>query len=239
MSKKNILFISDVHLGSRGCNAKELLGLLKKQKDLDKLFIVGDFIDGWLLKSRFYWKPEFTLIIRKILSLAKNGTEVIYVVGNHDDFLRDFLPLNLHPNIEVVNEYVWEDYLITHGDLYDGVIKLKWLGVLGSWGYELAIYIDRTLKAFGYRKSFSKYLKDRVKGAIKFVTDFENQLAFQAYNRGLKGVICGHIHTPNRKIIEVQGEEIEYLNCGDWIENNSYIVNKQIKYENKSTVTSQ
>lgn len=222
--KEKVLFISDVHLGSRGSNAKELLDLLKREKNLDQLFIVGDFIDGWLLKNRFYWKSEFTLVIRKILSLAKNGTEVTYVVGNHDDFLRDFIPLTVHENIKIVNECIWRDYLITHGDLYDGVIKLKWLGILGSWGYELAIYIDRTLKAFGYRKSFSKWLKDKVKGAIKFITDFENQLAYQAWSRGLSGVICGHIHTPNRRIIKIHDKEIEYVNCGDWVENNSYIL---------------
>ena len=112
------------------------------------------------------------------------------------------------------------DYYITHGDLYDGVVKLKWLGILGSVGYELAITIDRTMKKLGYKRSLSKWAKDKVKNAVKFITDFENQLAFQANKNKCKGVICGHIHKPEDKYIN----HIHYLNCGDWIENNSFII---------------
>ena len=222
------LFISDVHLGSKGSNPKELLEVLKNYEP-KQIFIVGDFIDGWLLKKRYYWTQECTNVIRKILSYSKNNTEVIWVTGNHDDFLRNYSPMELG-NIKIVDEYIWNDYLITHGDLYDGVVKLKWLGMLGSYGYELAIGIDKFFKKIGYDISFSKMAKTKVKGAISFITDFERQLCFQALKRNCVGVICGHIHTPSDKKINVKGKEIHYLNCGDWIENNSYITyNKKFK----------
>lgn len=226
--KIEALFISDVHLGSKGCNADELLSVLKKYEP-KKLFIVGDFIDGWLLKSRHYWKKDFTNVIRKILTMSKN-TQVIYITGNHDDFLRHYTPLELGKNIKIVDEYVWNSYFITHGDLYDGVVQMKWLGVLGGWGYEVAIGIDRTLKRFGYKKSLSKWIKQKVKNAVKFIVSFEKQLVYQAQKRNCMGVICGHIHTPEIKTYN----NIQYINCGDWIENNSYIVYNKNKFEIKT-----
>lgn len=223
------LFISDVHLGSRGSNPKELYKVLNKEQPKE-IFLVGDIIDGWLLKKRFYWTKESTDIIRKLLAYSNKGTKVIYITGNHDDFLRDYSPENFG-NIKLVDEYEWNGYLITHGDKYDGVVQLKWLGIIGSYGYELALIIDRTLKKFGYKKSFSKMVKDKVKSAVKFITDFERQLAYQAQTRGLKGVICGHIHKPENKFIEVKNQKIHYLNCGDWIENNSYVEFKNNKFK--------
>jgi UDP-2,3-diacylglucosamine pyrophosphatase LpxH len=226
--KIEALFISDVHIGSKGCNANELLETLKLYEP-ETLFIVGDFIDGWLLKKRHYWKQEYTNLIRKILSYSKKGTRVVYITGNHDEFLRHYSPLIFGENIEIVDEIIWKDYYITHGDLYDGVVKLKWLGVLGSIGYEMAIYIDRTMKRLGYKKSLSKWAKDKVKNAVKFITSFEKQLAYQAKKRGCKGVICGHIHKPENSFVD----EIHYLNCGDWVENNSYIVYDQGQFYNR------
>jgi len=198
------VFISDVHLGSKGSNADKVIEMLKKESPTH-LFLIGDFIDGWLLKKRNYWKQDYTNLLRHILTLSKNGTEIIYITGNHDDFLRSYTPLILN-NIQIVDEYVWNNYLITHGDLYDGIVKMKWLGVLGSIGYEIAIYIDKSLKQFGYRKSFSKMIKDKVKHAVKFITNFEEQLAYQAYKRNLDGVICGHIHKPENKILNIKDE---------------------------------
>ena len=228
--KIDALFISDVHLGSKGCNADELLELLKTHKP-KQLFLVGDIVDGWLLKKRMYWNQSFTNVIRKILSYSKNGTEVIYITGNHDDFLRSYSGSELG-NIKVVDEIEWNGYLITHGDLYDGVVQLKWLGVLGGWGYEVAINFDRFLKRrLGYKKSISKMLKDKVKKAVKFITDFERQLAYKAHSKNLKGVICGHIHKPEDKKISIKEMDIHYLNCGDWIENNSYIIYNKGKFE--------
>ncbi len=223
--KVDAIFISDVHLGARGVSADKLILTLKKYEPT-YLFLVGDIIDGWLLKKRFYWTQEYTNVIRKILSYTKNGVKVIYITGNHDEFLREFPTMELG-NIEFHDEFIFNDTFITHGDLYDGVVKLKWLGVLGSIGYDLAIYIDRKLKKLGFKKSLSKFLKDKVKEAIKFITSFEKQLAYQAKKRNCSTVICGHIHTPEDR--EVDG--IKYLNCGDWIENNSYVILKNGKYE--------
>ena len=219
MKKVEAIFISDVHIGSRGCNSKELVKTLKKYQP-ENVFIVGDFIDGWLLKRRHYWTQDYTNLIRKILSYSKKGTKVIYITGNHDEFIRNYVPLSLDSNIEIVNEYQWNNYYIVHGDLYDGIVSMRWLGILGSIGYEMAIKVDRLIKRLGYKWSLSKWAKSSVKNAVKFITSFENQLVYQTKRRGCKGVICGHIHKPENKMID----GIHYLNCGDWIENNSYII---------------
>jgi UDP-2,3-diacylglucosamine pyrophosphatase LpxH len=224
MKKIEALLISDVHLGSKGCNSEAVLETLKKYQP-EYLFLVGDIIDGWLLKKRFYWKQSYTNLIRKILSYSKNGTKVIYITGNHDEFLRDYDDLSFG-NIEFHNEYIYKDIFITHGDLYDGVVKLKWLGILGSVGYDLAIVIDRYLKRLGLKRSLSKFLKDKVKEAVKFITSFEDQLIYQAKKRNCTKVVCGHIHHPIIKVID----DIEYVNCGDWIENNSYIIYNDDKF---------
>jgi UDP-2,3-diacylglucosamine pyrophosphatase LpxH len=229
--KVDALFISDVHLGSKGSNAELLLGMLKEYEPKE-LIIVGDFIDGWLLKKRHYWTQDFSNVIRKILSYTKKGTKVTYITGNHDDFLRSYIPIYFGDNINVVNEMVWEDYFITHGDLYDGIVQMKWLGKLGSFGYELAISLDMLMKKFGYKKSLSKFLKKKVKDAVKFITNFEEQLVYQSKKRNCKGVVCGHIHTPENKYID----GIHYLNCGDWIENNSYIIYNKGKWELKEMI---
>ena len=231
MKKVEAIFISDVHLGSRGSKSEKLLETLKQYQP-NYLFIVGDFIDGWLLKKRHYWNQSNTNLIRKILSYSKRGTQVIYITGNHDEFLRDYQPLEFGENIIIADDYIWNDYYIVHGDIYDGVVNMKWLANLGSFGYELAISVDRILKKLGYRKSISKWAKDSIKGAIKFITSFEDQLAFQAKKRGCKGVICGHIHKPENKIIE----GIHYLNCGDWIENNSYIIYDKGKFNHHNSL---
>jgi UDP-2,3-diacylglucosamine pyrophosphatase LpxH len=223
---KNIeaLFISDVHLGSRGSNSKELLEVLKQYKP-EYLFLVGDIIDGWLLRKRIYWTQSNTNLIRKILSYSKNGTKVIYITGNHDEFLREYGDISFG-NIELHTEYVYKDIFFTHGDLYDGVVKLKWLGKIGSVGYDIAIVVDRTLKKFGYKRSLSKFLKDKVKSAVKFITSFEDQIIYQTIKRNCKHVVCGHIHFPVIKKID----GVTYVNCGDWIENNTYIIYNENKF---------
>lgn len=225
--KIQALFISDVHLGSKGSNAEYVLEVLKKYQP-DNLFLVGDIIDGWLLKRKFRWPQSHTNVLRKILSYSKNGTNVVYIPGNHDEFLREYLDLNFG-NITIANECVFNKTLITHGDLYDGVVKLKWLGVLGSIGYDLAISIDRKLKQLGYKRSLSKFLKDKVKEAVKFITSFEDELARQAIKNGCNAVITGHIHHPEDKMIN----GVRYLNCGDWVENNTYIIYDNGEYEVK------
>jgi UDP-2,3-diacylglucosamine pyrophosphatase LpxH len=225
--KIQALFISDVHLGSKGSNAEQVLDVLKQYQP-EYLFLVGDIIDGWLLKRKFRWPQSHTNVIRKIMSYSKNGTKVIYLPGNHDEFAREYLDLNFG-NIEIHNEYIWNNTYITHGDLYDGVVKLKWLGVLGSIGYDFAISIDRKLKKLGYKRSLSKFLKNSVKKAIKFITSYEEELCRQAKKHNCINVISGHIHKAEDKMIG----DIRYLNTGCWIENNSYIVYDNEKYELK------
>lgn len=224
--KVEALFISDVHLGSKGSQPEELLHVLKKYNP-EYLFIVGDFIDGWLLKRRNYWLQSYTNVIRKILSYSKKGTKVVYITGNHDDFLRDYTPLSLGENIEIVDEYVWNGTYIVHGDVYDGVVKLRWLGKIGAFGYELAINIDRFVKKLGMKPSLSKYLKKKVKRAVKFITSFERQLGYQAQLRECNRVVCGHIHKPEHTILSVKDDLVEYLNTGDWIENKSWVIYDQ------------
>jgi hypothetical protein len=216
--KIDALFISDVHLGSKGSNADDVLNVLKKYQP-KYLFLVGDIIDGWLLKRKFRWPQSHTNVLRKIMSHSKNGTKVIYIPGNHDQFLREYGEFSFG-NIEIHNEYIWKNTFITHGDLYDGVVKLKWLGILGSVGYDAAISIDRFLKKMGMKRSLSKFLKSKVKEAVKFITQYELELIRQAKKHGCNVVISGHIHHPeDRKV-----DGVRYLNCGDWIENNSYII---------------
>ena len=215
--KIEALFISDVHLGSKGSNAEGVLAVLKQYQP-EYLFLVGDIIDGWLLKRKFRWPQSHTNVLRKILSHSKNGCKVIYIPGNHDEFLREYGEFSFG-NIEIHNEFIWKNTFITHGDLYDGVVKLKWLGILGSIGYDMAITIDRRLKKFGMKRSLSKFLKDKVKEAVKFITQFEIELTRQAKKHHCHSVICGHIHHPEDRMVD----GIRYLNTGDWIENNSYI----------------
>lgn len=223
--KIDALFISDIHLGSKGSNAEDVLEVLKKYQPTH-LFLVGDIIDGWLLRRKFRWPQSHTNVIRKILSYSKNEIKVIYIPGNHDDFLREYGEFSFG-NIEVHNEYVWNNTFITHGDLYDGVVKLKWLGVLGSIGYDMAISIDRGLKKIGFKRSLSKFLKNKVKEAVKFITQYEIELTRQAKKHGCSTVISGHIHHPDDRMID----GVRYLNTGDWIENNSYITFHEGKFE--------
>ena len=229
MKQVEALFISDVHLGSKGSNAQELLEVLKKYEP-KKLFIVGDFIDGWLLKKRHYWPQSNTNVIRKILSYSKNGTEVFYITGNHDEFLRSYENLDFG-NITVLDEIIDDGVWIIHGDKYDSVVMYnKWIAILGSIGYELVIYLNEVIKrirrTLGLRpRSFSKWVKAKVKGAVAFIDSFEFTLATEAINRECHTVICGHIHTPADRVIN----GVRYMNTGDWIESLSYITKENGK----------
>lgn len=210
------LIISDVHIGSKGCKAEEILNLLKDET-YERYILVGDIIDGWLFVKYKKFTYDHARVIRRLLKLSKRK-EIIWIAGNHDEFLRKYIPLELG-NIKIVDEWIENEIWFFHGDKYDGVVNLHWLGVLGSVGYDLAIVIDRFLKRIGHKKSLSKYLKDNVKAAISFMTDFENEMVRQAVKRNCKTVICGHIHKPEDKLIG----EIRYLNTGDWVENCSHL----------------
>ena len=218
MKSHKTLVISDIHVGSKGCKTEEVLKLLKDES-YDRYILVGDIIDGWLFKKYKKFSYDHTKVIRRFLKLSKNK-QIIWIAGNHDEFLRKYIP-NEIGNIMLVDEWVENGIWFCHGDKFDGIVNMHWLGMLGSIGYDLAIVIDRTLKKMGFmkRKSLSKYLKDNVKAAVSFMVDFENEMARQAGKRECHTVICGHIHKPDDKKVG----DVRYMNCGDWIENSSYI----------------
>jgi UDP-2,3-diacylglucosamine pyrophosphatase LpxH len=211
------LIISDLHIGSKGCKTEEILKLLKDES-FERYILVGDIIDGWLFKKYKKFSYQHARVIRRLLKLSKNK-EIIWVSGNHDEFLRKYTPIELG-NIKVVDEFIEDGIWYCHGDKYDGIVKMRWLGMLGSIGYDLAIVIDRFLKRFNKKTSLSKYLKDNVKAAVSFLVDFENEMVRQAKKRKCHTVVCGHIHTPSFKLID----GVYYLNCGDWIENCTHVV---------------
>lgn len=221
--KVEALFISDVHLGSKGCKAEALLETLREYEP-ENLYIVGDFIDGWLLKKRHYWPQAHTNVIRKVLSYSKRGTQVHYITGNHDDFLRSYDDLEFG-NITIHDEMEVDGVWIIHGDKYDGIVmSSKWLAVLGSVAYEVVLYLNEVNKwvrrKLGLKpRSFSKWIKAKVKGAANFIDTFEKILAEEAIKRNCHTVICGHIHTAADH--DVNG--IRYINTGDWIESYTFV----------------
>ncbi|WP_417320238.1 UDP-2,3-diacylglucosamine diphosphatase [Emcibacter sp.] len=227
--KYRALFLSDIHLGTKGCKAEYLLEFLKYH-DADTIYLVGDIVDGWRLQKGWYWPQAHNDVVQKMLRKVRKGTEMFYVTGNHDEFLRDYLGSHFG-GIEVVNEVIHEDatgkkYLVVHGDAYDGVLlNARWLAKLGDWAYETALKMNnwynfcRRKLGFGYW-SLSAYLKLKVKNAVKFMTDFEDILAQEARKRELDGVICGHIHHAQIKMID----EIVYMNDGDWVESCTALV---------------
>jgi UDP-2,3-diacylglucosamine pyrophosphatase LpxH len=217
------LIISDLHIGSKGCKTDEILELLKNES-YDRYILVGDIIDGWLFKKYKKFSYQHTRVIRRLLKLSKHK-DIIWISGNHDEFLRKYTPVEIG-NIKVMDEFIEDGVWYCHGDKYDGIVKMRWLGMLGSIGYDLAIVIDRFLKRFNKKTSLSKYLKDNVKAAVSFMVDFENEMVRQAKKRKCHTVVCGHIHNPDYKIID----GVDYLNCGDWVENCSYIVLENNKF---------
>ena len=231
-TKYKSIFISDVHLGTRGCQAEALIEFLKKN-DCDRLYLVGDIIDGWQLKHRHYWPQSHSDVVRRVLTAAKRGTKVYYVLGNHDEFLRKWLTWDLRfGRIKIVNQQDHvgingKTYLVTHGDMFDAVMRkdLKWLAHLGDVMYNALIWLNTKMnvvrKWFGMPYwSLSKYLKSKTKQALNFVDNFEENLAQYAKKRGYDGVICGHIHTAAQKDID----GVEYINTGDWVESCTAIV---------------
>jgi UDP-2,3-diacylglucosamine pyrophosphatase LpxH len=231
MTDIKTLFISDCHLGSRHASTGELLEFLTQVKAAsipEKIYIVGDFIDGWKLKRNWYWDNNCNLLIRKILSFSRDGTQVYWVSGNHDEFLRTFIQdfhLINFGNIHIGNEFVYETIreerlLVVHGDMFDMVSQYaKWLCWLGDIGYEILIRASRwtnwVRRRLGLRHwSLSKAIKHNVKQAVNYVSNFEACLVAYAKERGCDGCVCGHIHTA--AITQTDG--FTYMNCGDWVE---------------------
>jgi UDP-2,3-diacylglucosamine pyrophosphatase LpxH len=217
------LFISDVHLGTRGCQAELLLDFLKHNES-EELFLVGDILDGWRLKSGWYWPQAHNDVIQKLLRKVRKGARVVFVPGNHDEFARDFLGMEFG-GVEVIDHVVHQSadgrrFLVIHGDQFDIVVRhARWLAHLGDWAYDFAIWLN-TLFNFARRRcglpywSFSKWAKMKVKNAVNFIGDFEETLAGEARKRGVDGIICGHIH--HATIRDIDG--ITYINTGDFVE---------------------
>lgn len=224
--KVELVVISDVHLGTYGCHAKELLVYLSSIKP-KTLILNGDIIDIWQFRKSYF--PQSHLkIIKKIISLSSKGTKVYYLTGNHDEFLRKFTDLNLG-NLSLQNKLVLDldgkKSWFFHGDVFDSSIThAKWLAKLGGWGYDILIVLNRFInwalvKMQKEPYSLSKRIKNNVKSAVKFITNFENICTELAIENKYDYVICGHIHEPKMEIIRTNKGETMYLNSGDWIEN--------------------
>jgi UDP-2,3-diacylglucosamine pyrophosphatase LpxH len=223
------VFISDIHLGTPGCQAQALLEFLRAYPS-EQLYLVGDIIDGWQLRQGWYWPQSHNDVIQKLLRRVRKGCKVVYVPGNHDEFARQFLGHSFG-GIEVVEEVIYQTvddrkFWIIHGDYFDGVVQCaKWLAYVGDNLYELTLKLNRYLNSLRARLgmpywSLSRYLKHKVKTAVSYVTSFEQAVAMEARHRGLDGVICGHIHHP--EIRDING--ITYCNDGDWVESLSALV---------------
>lgn len=226
------VFISDLHLGSKSCKSDQLSKFLSSFT-CEELYLVGDIIDGWQLsKGKSFFPQEHVNIIRKILTKAKKGTRIYYVIGNHDDFLRQYSDILFSiGNIHVANDFLFtsiigKKYLVTHGDLYDAVVLYhEWVAKFGDTLYNLLVVINTAYNKIRSKFdleywSLSGFLKSKVKGALEFMCAFENLVTKEAKSRNLDGVICGHIHHPLMKYVN----DIEYWNDGDWTESCSAIV---------------
>ncbi|MEC9363481.1 MAG: UDP-2,3-diacylglucosamine diphosphatase [Sinimarinibacterium flocculans] len=219
------IWISDVHLGTPGCKAEHLVDFLKHHT-CDRLYLVGDIIDGWKLRSGWYWPQEHTNVVRKVLTKAKRQTKVFYVTGNHDEFLRKFVDYKLEiGNIRLVNEAVHETadgrrLLVIHGDLFDVITRYhRWIAMAGDALYEgtmrFNFWFNRARAMLGMRYwSLSAFAKQHVKTAVNIVSTFEDSLARECRRRGFDGVVCGHIHHADAR--DIGG--VTYYNCGDWVE---------------------
>ncbi len=223
------IFISDLHLGTPGCQAEALLSFLKHNSS-EYLYLVGDIVDGWQLKRRWHWPQAHNDVIQKLLRRARKGTRVVYIPGNHDEFARQFVN-HQFGGVELLEEAehtladgrrLW----LTHGDYFDAVVQYaKWLAHVGDNLYELTLrlnrYVARMRAHLGLPYwSLSAYLKHKVKSALNYVTAFEDALAQEAKRRGFHGVVCGHIH--RAQIREIDG--VLYCNDGDWVESRSAMI---------------
>jgi UDP-2,3-diacylglucosamine pyrophosphatase LpxH len=225
------IFISDTHLGTRGCRCDFLADFLRRTS-AQNLFLVGDIIDGWRLRKSWYWDEHHDDVLRQILCQARGGTKVTYIPGNHDEMFRSWLPAGVDVSgirLCLEAEHITADgkrLLIIHGDEFDNVVRYaKFLALLGDWAYTTALVVNRWFNAVRRRLglpywSLSAWLKLQVKEAVKAIDRFESALAAEANRRGFDGVVCGHIH--HAEMREVDG--IMYMNDGDWVESCTALV---------------
>ncbi|WP_406675721.1 UDP-2,3-diacylglucosamine diphosphatase [Sapientia aquatica] len=227
--KLRTIFISDIHLGTRGCQAEVLLDFLK-HCNADTYYLVGDIVDGWRLKKSWYWPRAHNDVVQKLLRKARKGSRIVYVPGNHDEFLRHYFDLSFG-DVEIKNNpiHVTADgkrYLVIHGDQYDNVMLYsRWLAFLGDNTYEMLLLlngpINRVRRWFGLSHwSLSQYLKLKVKNAVNFISSFEHVVAADAKHHHVDGVVCGHIH--HAEIRDIDG--LTYCNDGDWVESCTALV---------------
>ena len=229
--KYKSIFISDLHLGTPGCSATELCNFLKNN-DCERLYLVGDIVDGWQLSKKMFWPQEHSDVIRRILTKAKRGTKVYWIVGNHDEMLRNWFDFRLQfGRIRILNEYVHhaingKKYYVTHGDIFDPLMHSgKFLMYFGDFIYTWLMRLNRCV-AFVRRKlrlpywSLSAYLKAQTKETINMLYKYKETMVKHCKKKGYDGIICGHIHTPEIKLID----GIEYMNDGDWVESRTALV---------------
>ena len=227
--KYRSVFISDVHLGFRGCNAKLLTSFLRNI-ECEYLYLVGDIIDIWSLKSKKYWPQSHNNVVRTILGKAKHNTKVIYITGNHDEMIRDYGTLMLG-NVFIKEREIHttadnKKFLVLHGDQFDGVVKYqKWLSKLGSVAYDylllISAFISHIRNKFNLPHwSLSNFLKYKVKNAVSYISSYEKAVSHTAEKEGVDGIVCGHIHHAEISMIN----EVKYMNCGDWVESCTALV---------------
>lgn len=223
------IWISDIHLGTRGCNCEMLLDFLRSTES-DYLYLVGDIVDIWRMRRSWFWRQAHNDVVQKVLRKARKGTRVIYVPGNHDENFRDFAG-HRFGRVAVLHEAVHtaadgKRYLVLHGDKFDGVVKYaKWLAYVGDNAYNAALATNLWFNVVRRRLGFpywslSAYLKHKVKNAVEFIGNYENAVVAEARRRGVNGVICGHIHTAEIR----QFDDILYCNDGDWVESCTALV---------------
>jgi UDP-2,3-diacylglucosamine pyrophosphatase LpxH len=220
------IIVSDLHLGTKDSKSREFIEFLDMHPT-DLLILNGDIIDGWALGRGSKWKKRHTEVISKLIKLSME-TRVIWIRGNHDEFIEDFMGMGFG-NIQILRDYILpageKSYYVFHGDYIDVFMtKWKWISKLGSIGYDFALWLNRwynrwrTFRGLSYQ-SISKKIKERVKGATNYINDFENAAVREAFKHGCNGVICGHIHQP----CSLETKDGHYLNSGDWVENMSAI----------------
>ena len=230
MPKVRSVFLSDIHLGTRACQAESLLDFLREYSS-EQTFLIGDIIDFWAMSRSICWTPAQNTVVQKLLRRARHGERIVLVPGNHDEALRDYCG-TVFGDIEVASELVHETvdgrrFLLIHGDVFDQVTRHhRWVAILGDKAYEFLVrlnaqlsWVRRKLGIPGYW-SLAGYAKRKVKTALNFIFDFEESAVHHARDRGLDGVICGHIHWAT--IREING--LTYINCGDWVDSCTAIV---------------